>query len=114
MRPILIRNRWIPRVLGFLVKANAITLWPLIFVRPDRETPRLLRHERIHFAQYRELWVLGFYVTYVADFLWAFAKYRHIEEAYWQIRLEQEAYAWAWDADYLTRRERFAWLEYRI
>jgi len=69
-----------------------------------------LNHEKIHLAQQKELWLIGFYPLYA--FYWLKARLFSgltSNEAYHAIPFEKEAYAHETDDQYLNSRERFAW-----
>lgn len=69
-----------------------------------------LNHEKIHLAQQRELWLVGFYFLYAYYWLRARLFLRmSSHEAYMEIPFEVEAYAQQHDMEYLKNRERFAW-----
>ena len=73
----------------------------------DKQT---LNHEKIHLAQQRELWLVGFYLLYAFYWLRARLLFRmSSHDAYMAIPFEVEAYAQQHDMDYLKNRERFAW-----
>jgi hypothetical protein len=105
--PIIVTHSWVPRLFSVFVKVEGITLWPFIFLRGGID-PLLVNHESIHFAQYRELWVLGFFVVYVYDFFRNLFSYG-VAGAYKRIRLEVEAYDHEADFIYLDSRKPFAW-----
>jgi hypothetical protein len=72
----------------------------------------LENHERIHFAQQRELILVGFYLLYVWDyFVGRLAGMDH-HEAYREIRFEREAFDNEAHLGYLTDRRRFAFTDY--
>ena len=77
--------------------ASAITIGPVISVRRHAAaSERLLRHERVHVAQWRRLGVLGFLSRYVGSYLrWRLHGHGHWD-AYRRIPLEIEA-------DFLSR-----------
>lgn len=94
---------------GFL----AINILGVVFVRRKEwaQLPRSIRqivcnHERIHTAQMRELWVLPFYLIYVAE--WVAGLFRDPRTAYRRISFEREAYAHECELGYLDTRRRFA------
>ena len=94
-----IYNRFIP-FKGF----KAMSMWPVILVRiGSRFSSVDLRHERIHFKQQKELFVLPFYVLYLLFTVWY---------GYRGNPFEREAYDNERDAIYLHRRQRFAWIKY--
>ncbi|MFJ1424990.1 hypothetical protein ACILD6_00015 [Capnocytophaga canimorsus] len=99
------------RVCKWLVPKGyrAITLYPFIFVRvwADKDNAVLINHERIHLRQQLELLVIFFYLWYLLDFLWKYAKYRNWNKAYRNIIFEREAYSNESDLQYLKTRKRF-------
>ena len=112
MKPIIIKNSKIPKLLSWFIDARAITLFPFIFIKDDGDD-RLINHESIHIAQYRELFVIGFYLVYILDFITGFIKFKNGREAYYSIRFEKEAYANDHNLKYLENREKFAWRKYK-
>jgi hypothetical protein len=111
--PIIVKNSKIPKLLSWFINARAITLFPFIFIR-DEGDEKLIRHESIHIAQYRELFVIGFLLIYLYDFVHGFIKYRNYSDAYKSIRFEREAYIQQADPHYLQFREHFAWTRYKV
>lgn len=104
----IIRNRYIP-FRGY----KAMCLWPWIFVRKDaRITDEVLRHERIHAEQQKEMLILPFYVWYAVEWLCGLLLYMDFKEAYRGVSFEREAYARQSDEDYLAGRKRWAWINY--
>lgn len=107
---------------------KAITIGPFIFTRPKTWLgTRDINHERIHWEQEKELLIVGFYVLYVAFFLWrlvecAVTGYRMEfitgkrlglwKTAYRRIPFEREAYCCECVIGYVHRRERMAWKRY--
>ena len=63
MKPIIIQNSKIPKMLSIFISIYAITLFPFIISR-DEMSEATIRHECIHIEQQRELWVVGFYFLY--------------------------------------------------
>jgi len=92
----------------FWMRCKAFTLGLWIFLT-RAAYPRLLRHELIHVAQYRELWYLGFAVLYLAFGAWHLARTRSFRAAYFSIPFEREAHAHDDTPGYLATRKRFAW-----
>lgn len=74
---------------------------------PDSTT---VNHEKIHFAQTRELGYIPFYLIYCSEYLFfRIWQYRfHHAEAYRNISFEREAYAHQSDFSYLAKRRHFA------
>lgn len=90
---------------------TGMALFPfVVFDRAQRpQDPVLLRHERIHLRQQRELLVIPFYLLYLGFYLAARLRGRTHLQAYRSIPFEQEAYAHEVDDDYLEKRGFFAW-----
>lgn len=114
----IVRNNIIP-FKGFA----AIALFPFLFIRKGiviHET--LIRHEKTHFEQQKEMLFVLFYVWYVIEYLarligwllrlgWKqFTTASHL--AYRNISFEQEAYNNQDNPSYLANRKRFAWIKY--
>ena len=101
----IVRSRWLP-FKGF----TAINLMGVLFVRPGVYlSERLLRHERIHTAQMREMLFLPFYIFYLMEWM---VRLLRRGNAYRSISFEREAYDNEHDAGYLDRRPPFAWRHY--
>ena len=94
---------------------TAINLFGCVFARREFEpvSDRILRHEAIHTAQMREMGYVGFYLLYLAEWLWRWARLKDATAAYRAIRFEREAYAHQDELDYLAYRRPFAWTRER-
>jgi len=114
LKPIIVKNSIVPKLFSWFFPVAAITLFPFIFIRDDDEAGWLIRHETIHFRQYLELFIVGFLLIYVWDFVWGALKYKNIADAYHSIRFEQEAYKNESNPDYLMQRKRLAWRKYSV
>ena len=97
MKPITIHTRWFPAK-GF----HAITLFPVVFYRDGRLTPREVRHETVHLWQQALLLVVPFYVLYLLFWLVGLLRYRDANRAYREIPFERSAYL-------LEQREGLTW-----
>ena len=104
----IIYNKFIP-VKGFV----AMNLFGTIFVREGKVTTKtVLNHERIHTAQMKELWYIGFYIIYAFEWLFNIFKYWNSHKAYRNISFEKEAYNNERKYTYLNTRRKFAqWLK---
>lgn len=80
---------------------RAITIWPWVFYRGVL-TPDIVRHERVHLRQQKELLIIGFYVLYLLE--WFVKLFFFGGNAYWHISFEIEAY------NYGTKP--YGWLKY--
>ena len=108
MKPVVIQNSSIPKYLSIFIDIWAITLYPFIICKGEMDE-QTLNHEKIHLAQQRELWLVGFYLLYAFYWLRARLLGMSSHDAYMAIPFEVEAYAQQHDMDYLKNRERFAW-----
>lgn len=98
----IIRNNIIP-FKGF----KAINLFGVLFVRKGCVvTPQTINHEKIHTAQMRELWYVGFYIIYLLE--WIYRLICHTSTAYRGISFEREAYDNQYNYKYLKHRRMFA------
>jgi len=91
-------------------KYVAMAIYPVIFVRKkywirysEKRREIILNHEKIHFAQQKELTSILFYIEYV--YWWLIRGYKNIP-------FEKEAYANENDLEYLKHREKFAYKKY--
>lgn len=103
---------------------RAMTVGPFIFTKEKKLDERTVRHESIHWAQYKELLIVFFLLGYGLSFLWellrcsidksrgtrADGRHRSLRKrAYRSIIFEREAYAHQDENDYLWRRKLWAW-----
>jgi len=101
----IIHNRLLPPK-----KYDAINLFGLLLCRKGVSvTTDLIQHERIHTAQMREMFFIGFYLWYVVE--WTVRLFRK-GRAYSHIGFEREAYAHMHDPNYLMHRRPYAWWKY--
>ncbi len=110
---IIIKNSKIPELLSIFISINAITLWPFIIFKGE-VNDEVVRHERIHIMQQRELLVIFFYLLYVVFWIFNLVKYRNSYLAYANLPFEREAYANDHDEFYILNRKTFAWLNYIV
>ena len=113
MRPIIIQNSNIPKYLSIFINIYAITLYPFIICREEMDETTL-NHEKIHLAQQKELWIIGFYLLYVYYWLRGKMQGQSSLIAYLNIPFECEAYIKEKDLDYLTERKKHSWKSYII
>ena len=100
----IIRNNILP-FKGF----SAMNLFGILFVRKNaRLSEKTLNHERIHTAQWRELWYVGFLLWYLVEWLIRLP----FGNAYRNISFEREAYANDDNSTYLGTRKRFTFVKY--
>ena len=112
MKEIIIENSSIPKTLSVFIDIWAITLYPFIICKGEMNE-ETKNHERIHLAQQRELWLLGFYVLYVS--YWLIGRLRGLNNraAYLAIPFEREAYENQSNPQYLSQRKNHAWRAYK-
>lgn len=94
---------------------RAITLWPIgIFLKDGTLifNSTLMQHEKIHWAQQKEMLGIPFYVWYGIEYLIRLALYLNHWDAYSGISFEREAYWHEDDHTYEGNRKRFHWLKY--
>jgi hypothetical protein len=118
-KPLFIEDSWLPVWLSKFapIKIYAICLGPIVFAR-GHASPKLRRHETIHWQQMIDLLIIGHLLLYGWDWFVGYVKYRHdwkgydspSNKAYYHTRAEQEAYLCAPSKDYLIRRKRWEWL----
>ncbi len=112
-KPIFVEASRIPRILSYIspIEIGAISLGFLVFSRV-KVTPRLRRHETIHFQQQLELLFVGFYILYLFFWLLGLLKYRSGDIAYYEIPFEREAHENHFTEGYLKNRKRYSWIKY--
>lgn len=101
-----------PRVIKacFVPRGFCVNLFGTVWVRdPSWISAEILRHERIHTAQMRELLFVPFYIVYFLEWLFHLVRLRRGSyAAYMAISFEREAYANSHNPGYLSRRRHFA------
>jgi hypothetical protein len=108
MNAIIIENSRLPRLLSWFIKIKAITIFPFIFI-DGKGNKKLVNHEKIHIEQYKELFIIGFLILYLYDWLKNLIVYRDLNLAYKNIRFEKEAYTYERYHSYLSKRKKFSW-----
>jgi len=111
----IIRSEFILNIISFFycMEIAGFCFWPFIILRKSTY-PYIINHEKIHFQQFKELYIFGMYFIVVYDFLHGLMLYRNFNKAYRQIRCEQEAYDNMRDPHYLNNRKKYSWLNYRV
>lgn len=92
-------------------KYYAINLCGVVFAKGPCDQ-RTLNHEAIHSAQIKELFVVGFYLWYILEWLYRSIRKRGFYRGYRAISFEREAYANDSNLNYLASRKPFAFLKY--
>ncbi len=97
-------------LLSIFMEIEAITIYPFIIFR--KEPSEIVKnHEMIHIEQQKELLIIGFYILYVAFYLYNLITMGK-EIAYESIPFEVESYKNEGKEKYLVSRKHFAWIEY--
>ena len=105
---LIIYNNIIP-LKGF----KAIAIWPFIFVRKGKKLKCTdINHEKIHFIQQKECFLLIFYLIYLIDFLYKWYHLKDFIKAYNNVCFEVEACRYEELCDYYKIRWPFYWREY--
>lgn len=80
--------------LARLLKVNAITLWPFIFIANPKEDALEWRinHEWVHWWQELKWLIIPFYIVYLFEYTMGRFKGMNHYEAYRNISFEKEAY----------------------
>ncbi|HEY0261504.1 MAG TPA: hypothetical protein VGB95_00645 [Chitinophagales bacterium] len=93
---------------------SGLAIFPFIIVkhRDLKNNQRLVYHERIHFAQQKELLFVFFFALYLLNYLGNLLRFRNHEKAYREICFEREAYENDTLRHYLRNRKLFAFLNY--
>ena len=109
-KPWFFENSSLPKWLSLIapIEINAIILGPLVFSR-ETMSDTVKRHETIHYQQYLELGIVGFWFVYLWDYFKGYLKYKDGKMAYYNIRFEMEAYRNHLDKKYLRNRKRYCW-----
>ena len=120
--PVIIKESDIPSYFIFFSnKLFGLMLFPFIFIghkksiaKKDCNYEHILNHEKIHFVQCKETFVIGFYTIFIVEFLCNLLKHKDRRVAYSNVRFEKEAYGHMNNMDYLKSRKSFSWLKYTI
>ncbi len=72
----------------------------------------LIRHEKIHLEQQKEMLVIPFYICYTLEYFIKILKYKSHYKAYKNISFEKEAHLNDMTKNYLNQRKRYAFLKY--
>lgn len=92
--------------------ALGVAAYPFVFIQEKyADDKNMINHENIHMAQYREMLIIGFPITYLYQYIkWALSDFKDHFRFY--SALEREAYHNAHNLNYLATRKSFAWLKY--
>jgi hypothetical protein len=93
---------------------KAINLFGTVFARRQYFPldKRAINHEYIHTRQMFELFIVGFYIWYILEWLYKLIIYKDRLMAYKKISFEKEAYINDINLDYLRERKLFSFIKY--
>lgn len=113
MFPIFYENSRVPKWVGKFSPIDPYALSFGIWVWCKGSlSPRIKRHEIIHYKQQVEMLFIGQWLLYVSFYLFLRIKLRSGVDAYRNNPFEVEAYSNDRDEDYLDNRKPFAWVNY--
>ena len=84
----------------------------MIFFADNKPKKATIRHEMIHFHQYKEMLIIPFIITYLAFFFYGLIVYWDRDKAYRRIPFEVEAHLNERRYTYLKKRKFLAWIDY--
>lgn len=103
---------------------KAITLGSFIFVRKGTIlSEQDINHEAIHWEQYKETFVIGFFFIYLFEFILKFISpsltvdQKRFGRSYWKrvyrsLSMEREAYNNQDNSNYIKSRQHYAWIKH--
>ena len=106
--------------ISWFMKVGGISIFPIIVLREKYNTKDpywkkagniIINHERIHFQQQLEMFVIPFYIVYILEYVIKALYYFDIKKAYENISFEKEAYSNQLDLHYLGKRKRYNWIK---
>ena len=113
--PIFIEDSKVPVFLSYFapIKIWAINIGPFVWCR-GKISEAVKQHESIHWAQQKELLIIGFYLLYAFFYFKSLIRLglKQGKTAYRGIPFEMESYRNEHVKDYLKIRKRYEWLRY--
>ena len=104
----IVKNNFIPFE-GF----KCMQFLNIIFVRDGYElSDKDIRHEEIHWAQQKEMFIIFFWLWYIFEWLFRSVAYWSFRKAYKYMSFEMEAYFHDDLLYYLEHREKYYWTKY--
>ncbi len=93
---------------------NGVSIWPFIILKNKKfkNDSILLNHEKIHLRQQAELFLVGFYLWYLIEYLIRILQYKNRALAYRNISFEREAYRNELNMNYTLSRQLWGFLNY--
>jgi hypothetical protein len=106
---------WCSKLTGTKGNAKAAAFYPFLFITnkiDPKMRPYFINHELIHFAQQREMLVVGGWIFHTIEWVYVFfGKGKRGMDAYLHRSTEQEAYDNMFDLDYLANRRHYTHLK---
>ena len=97
----------------FKIRAIALALFVLVLEKEDKDNDMLINHEYIHIRQQWELVVFPFLCIYIFEYVRNVWNGMTTKDAYRNISFEREAKVNERNFNYLLKRKRNAWKNYR-
>lgn len=117
MKPIVKYVKWLDIFKGKNYFVSGMALFPFVLLHKNLEytVDGYIKenHESIHFEQQKELFVIGFYLIYVFEFVRNLFHYKSSYKAYKNISFEREAFTNEANLNYLDKREKYAFKKFR-
>lgn len=104
---IIVKNKIIP-----FGSYTTINLFGILFTKSDYLSPITINHERIHTKQMLELFIVGYYLWYIIEYIIVRFCHKKQNDAYYDISFEEEAHNNDNNLHYLDNRKHFAWWKY--
>lgn len=128
---IIVKNNFIP-----FGSYSTINILSILFTKRESLSDKTMNHEKIHSQQMLEMglvgivimflvclftnismwWILSgiitFYIWYCSEYIFVRFFHKKQNNAYHDISLEEEAYIFDDDLEYLNTRKPFKWVEY--
>lgn len=94
---------------------KAVNILGILFVRKGCKLTDIdINHENIHTEQIKEMLYVLFYIWYLIEWLVKIAiclfKGKNLNDAYYSISFEQEAYKNQYDLNYIENRKHYNWI----
>jgi hypothetical protein len=102
---------WYSKLTGTNGNAKAAAFYPFLIttskIHPKMK-PYFINHELIHFAQQKEMFIVGGWIFHLFEYFYLLIKGKKGMEAYLSRSTEQEAYDNMFNLDYLKQRKSFS------
>ena len=103
---------WYSKLTGTKGNAKAAAFYPFLIITSKmhpKMRPYFINHELIHFAQQKEMLIVGAWILGFCEWLkYRIFKKQNAFDSYLSYSVEQEAYDNIFDLEYLQKRKHFA------